>query len=462
MTIHFSLFSDPYPQLTPHYPRFTNQQLTNYEPLPTTTTHYFFIINTDNILCFTPSSLFVQQVHQHATWWVASFFCRVFFSLLFCIISTTQAHGTFTQHPPNQRMKKAQFCFFFSNSTLTILSVHNSTNHNAQLAIQNSQLITPHKQRQRVLLHALSPLRPTSSHLMNRKFFLCLSRVFRLFLHCSASSRQHKRKPHSYNTLSNQRVKKNLLTYNSQITASCSLLKTHCSVLISHFSTTHCSQFTTHSTQLTTHSSLLTSNEDNVLCFTPFYLFFVQQVHQHVTWWIASFSFACRVWFVSSLFCLISISQTHAIFIQHPSHQRVEKKKLTTHPTANYSLFTTCNSLCTTQYYLLIDYCSLIKATCSLLPAHNSLLTTHCSLFTYLFLYTHHSPSTIFLTTHSHCSLLNTYDLQLITQYLLFTTDNALLATHHSLHFFLLLTTHYPLPIIRILVNHNSRFTTHH
>ena len=112
------------------------------------------------------------------------------------------------------------------------------------------------------------------------------------------------------------------------------------------------SPFTTHNSLLNTHNALFTTNPPThyslptrTTCFL-----FDQQVHQHqhVTWWIASFSFSCRVCFVSSLFCLISISQTHAIFIQHLSNQRL-KKKLTTHPTASYSLFSTCNFLFNTK-----------------------------------------------------------------------------------------------------------------
>ena len=457
MTIHFSLFSAPYPQLTQHYPRFTNQQLTNYEPLPTTTTHYFFYFQYGQHSLL--HALFPLRPTSPSACDLMSrkfLLSRVLFIFVLYHLDNTSARHIHTT-PSQSTHEKSTILLFFSvtqHSLSFLFTIQQFTTHNSQFKTHNLSLptnkdnvfcFTPfHLFDQQVVTWWIASFSSAC-----RVCFVCFFTVLPHLDNTSAS--------HIHTTPSPINAWKNLLTYNSQITASCSLFKTHCSVLISHFSTTHCSQFTTHSTQLTTHSSLLTSNEDNVLCFTPFYLFFVQQVHQHVTWWIASFSFACRVWFVSSLFCLISISQTHAIFIQHPSHQRVEKKNSQLIPlqTTHYSLLVTLCAPHNTTY-------SLITAHWQKLLVHSYLLTTHCSLFTYLFLYTHHSPSTIFLTTHSHCSLLNTYDLQLITQYLLVTTDNALLATHHSLHFFLLLTTHYPLPIIRILVNHNSRFTTHH
>ena len=372
------------------------------------------------------------------TWWVAncSFVCRVCFVCFFTVLpylDNTNARHSYNTPPINTWKKYLYwqltvYCALLytqcalpsaqcSLITAPLLIAHNShAKHNyslltthtqrTQLTIQNSQLITPHERRQRSLLHALSPLRPTSSHLMNRKFFLCLSRVFRLFLHCSASSRQHKRKPHSYNTLSSQRVKKIFLR-----TTHKSLLLAHYLKLSAHFSLLHYSLLTIHNAQHTTHySQLITHFQRGQRALLHALLPLLRPTSPSACdLWISSFSFACRVWFVSSLFCLISISQTHAIFIQHPSHQRV-KKKLTTHPTANYSLFTTCNSLCTTQYYLLIDYCSLIKATRSLLLAHYSLLIVHYSHTYFSILTTHHPPFFSQLILTAHYSILTTYN----------------------------------------------------
>ena len=199
---------------------------------------------------------------------------------------------------------------------------------------------------------------------------------------------------HIYTTSLQSTREKNLVTYISQNTASRSLLNTYCRVLTSHFSITHCSQSTTDNSQFITHNSLLitnsffTTNEDNVLCFTPFHLF-DQQVHQHVTWWVASFSIACRVCFVSSFFCF-------AIFIQHPSNQRVKKKN------------TTLNSpfLLTTQYAQLINF----------YPPHNyPILVVHCSqLHIHCYLLATRTHNLLFI---AYCSPFATFDLPITTHY---------------------------------------------
>ena len=136
------------------------------------------------------------------------------------------------------------------------------------------------------------------------------------------------------------------------------------------------------------------------------------------------------------------------------------KKKLTTHPTANYSLFTTCNSLCTTQYYLLIDYCSLIKATCSLLPAHNSLFTIHILISLY-------SPLTIHHFSHNSFSLLTTQYLRLTTHYSVFishhrqrTTRNPPLAPFFF--YYSPLITHCPLYEYWSIITHDLLLTINH
>ena len=150
----------------------------------------------------------------------------------------------------------------------------------------------------------------------------CVSFVSSLF--CLISTTQM----HATHTTPLQSTReKNIFTHNSLFTAHYSILNAHCQVLSAHQSLlhyslltthtqstiTHCSQLThnAHNSQFTIHNSLLTTNDDNVLCFTPFHLF-----DQHVvTWWIASFSSACRVCFVCFFTVLPHLDNTSASHI---------------------------------------------------------------------------------------------------------------------------------------------------
>ena len=200
----------------------------------------------------------------------------------------------------------------------------------------------------------------------------CVSFVSSLF--CIISTTQNAR--HSYNTSPINAWKKypysQLTVYCALLYTQCALPSAHCSVLTNHCSIAHCSQLT-HNAQFTIHNSFSTTNDDNVLCFTPFHIF-DQQVDEHDTWWVASFSCACRVCFVSSLICL-------AIFIQQPSNQRVKKNlHLTINRTAPYSplniYYSSLTTHSITHYFLFIAQSYLLTVL-----AHNSQLTTYCSLF---------------------------------------------------------------------------------
>ena len=138
-----------------------------------------------------------------------------------------------------------------------------------------------------------------------------------------------------------------------------------------------------------------------------------------------------------------------------------KKKKLTTHPTANYSLFTTCNSLCTTQYYLLIDYCSLIKATCSLLPAHYSLLIVHYSHTYFSILTTHHPPFFSQLILTAHYSILTTYN-SLLSIYYSPQTTHYSQPTTRSIFYYSPLMTHCPLYEYWSIITHDLLLTINH
>ena len=138
--------------------------------------------------------------------------CVSFVSSLFCLISTTQnARHSYNTSPINawknilthNSLFTAHYSILNAHCqvliaqcsliTAPLLIAHNShTKHNyslltthTQRTIHYSQLIFYHERRQRSLLHALSHLRPTSRwtwYLMSRKFFNCLSRVFRFFI----------------------------------------------------------------------------------------------------------------------------------------------------------------------------------------------------------------------------------------------------------------------------------------
>ena len=126
--------------------------------------------------------------------------------------------------PPINAWKKSRYlhlskhCFpliieyLLPSAHFSLLHYSLFTIHNGQLAIHYPQFITHYQfifhyqRRQRALFHALSPLRPTSPSacdLIRRKFFNCLSRVFRFFIVLLR---------HIHTTPSNQRVKKTQLS----------------------------------------------------------------------------------------------------------------------------------------------------------------------------------------------------------------------------------------------------------
>ena len=254
---------------------------------------------------------------------------------------------------------------------------------------------------------------------MSRKFFFCLSRVFRLILHCPASSRQHKRKPHSNNTLSNQRVKKNLVTYISQNTASCSLFNTYCRVLTSHFSITHCSQLTTRNSLPTIPYSL------------PIH--FLYQRRQRALFHALSplrptSPSACDLMGRKFFNCLSRVFRFFIVLLRHihttPLQSTCEKKN------------TTLNSpfLLTTQYAQLINF----------YPPHNyPILVVHCSqLHIHCYLLATRTHNLLFI---AYCSPFATFDLPITTHYSQRTKYNSPRITKK-------LTIHYP---------RCSQFTTH-
>ena len=179
-------------------------------------------------------------------------------------------------------------------------TIHKPTTHQLRTIAHNYySLFFYFQYGQHSLLHALFPLRPTSPSacdLMSRKLFFCLSRVLFIFVlyHLDKTSARHIHTTPSQST----HEKSTILLFFSVTQHSLSFLFT-------------IQQFTTHNSQFKTHNLSLPTNKDNVFCFTPFHLF-DQQV---VTWWIASFSSACRVCFVCFFTVLPHLDNTSASHI---------------------------------------------------------------------------------------------------------------------------------------------------
>ena len=225
---------------------------------------------------------------------------------------------------------------------------------------------------------------------------------------------------------SNQRVKKNLVTYISQNTASRSLFNTYCRVLTSHFSITHCSQLTTDNSQFITHNSLLITNSFSLPTKTTCFVSrpFTSSTNKSISMWPdGSQVFQLPVACVSFPHC----SASPYSYNTPPINVWKKKTQLSTDPfcwllNTHDLLFFIHRTI--TQYSWFIAHSYIFTATCS-----QRALTTYCLLLT-----AHHSQLLI-------------YQSQLITHNEQSTTHHELQKTHNSLS--------------TLLTIHNSQHTTY-